>query len=485
MIKDITQFTPFQFKTDPYSHQREWFTTTCNMEYFAFFWEMGAAKSKVIIDTAAWLFLQQEIDGVVLVSDKGFYRNWDNKEIPIHMPDNIPYKSRVWDASAGVKEKRKVMEIMEATDDQLDILTINVESLAHKSGQEVLDRFIKNHYVLFVIDESTSIKNPRAKRTKAAIRFGQMCDYRRILTGTPITQSPLDLYAQCEFLNPGLLGHRSYVSFKSRYAIEEVQTLGSRSFKKIVGFKNLDELKDLIKGFSSRILKSEVMDLPDKLYQTVEVERTKEQVQAYNNLRQFALHQINGGDVTITSALTLLLRLHQINCGHIKDDDGRVSRIPSNRGRVCIDFVEEYLVEPNKAIIWCNNIEDIKIVGEELSSRGIRHVTYYGEKNSEQRAQALEHFENNPEVKVFVATPATAGKSLTLVQANLVIYYSNGYKLEDRLQSEDRCHRPGQKNNVTYIDLVSPGTVDEKVVKSFKDKKNLADMVIEDLSQMI
>jgi SNF2 family DNA or RNA helicase len=485
MITEVEKLGKFSFHTDPYEHQREDFERSRDLPYFAYFWEMGTGKSKPILDTALHLFLKQEIDGVLIVSDKGCYLNWHYDQIPKHVSSDWPIRNQYWASTMNRQRTLEVEELLVAKDDTLDFLCINVEALSHPRAYYFAEKFIRSHYCMMVVDESTSIKSHRAARTKACWRLGNQCDYRRIATGTPITQSPLDLWGQCEFLKQGLLGFSSFTVFKSHYAMIREVVQGRVRFEQILGYRNLDQLTKQIMPFSSRRLKDECLDLPEKVYETYYVEQTPEQKEAYRALREEALLLIDGGMVTITNALTLLGKLHQINCGHVKDDDGSIRRIPSNRVNALMELLDNI---PGKVVIWGYYQEDVRIIEEAI--RGVHgpnsYVTYFGETDVRDRQDYVARFRDREDCRWFIGTPATGGKGLNgLTVASHAIYYSNHYKLEPRLQSEDRIHRIGQVSRCTYTDMVCPRTVDVEIVQALKDKKDLATEVLDTIRLML
>lgn len=451
-----------------------------DMEYFAFFWEMGLGKTKIIIDTSAWLFMTRKIDGVLVLAPKGVFLNWVREELPTHVPENIPHRVAYWNADMKKSDIPACQAVLTAKDDTLDFLMINIEAMATEKGYMVAENFIKNHHTMLVVDESVSIKNPTAARTKAIQKLGSMCKYRRIADGTPITQSPLDLYAQCELLKHGVMKFPSFLQFKCYYAIVRRMTAGTRSYEKIIGYRNLDELTETIKAFSSRLLKQECLDLPEKIYMTRFVEATKEQEEAYERLKEEALMVLeNGSVVSSTSVLTTMMKLHQINCGHVADDDGKIQLIPSNRIKTLLQVIEEIPATAN-IIIWAHFQQDIRMICEALKGAYGEDccVHYYGETSSAQRPENIQKFKNSSACRFFV-TSSAGSRGITLVNATYSIYYSQDYNLGVRLQSEDRNHRIGQTNNVTYIDLLIPKTVDEKIVKALRAKKSLADEVLD------
>ena len=320
---------------------------------------------------------------------------------------------------------------------------------------------------------------------KNIIGLGKYAKYRRIMTGSPITKNPLDLYTQCEFLDPWLLDFTSYYAFRNRYAEMKTMHLRGRSIQVVSEFKNLGELSDTVKQFSYRVLKEDCLDLPPKNFIKRHITLTPEQQKVYKQMKDSALAILNGKVSTTMTVLTQLMRLHQITCGHFTADDGSEQEVKSNRMNELMSILEE---TEGKAIIWANYQKDIKTITKEIiKTYGPGSVVdYYGLTAQEDRQDHIRKFQNDPGCRFLIGTPQTGGYGITLTQANTVIYYSNGYDLEKRLQSEDRAHRIGQKKAVTYIDLITPKTVDEKIRKALRKKINIATEIMgEELRQWI
>lgn len=448
----------------------------------------NSGKTKVMIDNIGVLYQEGHITGALVLAPKGVYRNWSDKEIPTHLPDNINRELIVWDAAASPGRKDYLMKQVKKWDGKtLQIMVFNIESLNSATGKKLITEFIKKHdgNIFALVDESTCIKNHKAKRTKEAIEIGSKCKVKRIATGSPITNSPLDLFSQCAFLSKGLLGYGSYYAFKNTFAeIEKVQNRQGQHYEKILAYKNLDKLSTLVEKFSYRVTKKECLDLPEKIYMTRHIDLTPEQIRIYKEMKdhQFSLIQKDKEvlEMSVQVVLTKLLRLHQILCGTFTSDDGVCERIPNNR----ITALKEVLEETNgKVIIWATYLADIKAICEALKEEygEDSFVTYYGEVSADDRVKAIQMFqdENSP-VRFFVGNVQTAGKGITLTAANTVVYYSNNFSLELRQQSEDRAHRIGQKNPVTYIDFVVKGSLDEKIINSLINKRDIANAVLQD-----
>jgi SNF2 family DNA or RNA helicase len=382
----------------------------------------------------------------------------------------------LWQANITKKQQEKLDSLFENSSD-LHILIMNVEALSTDKGVKFASKFLNSHKTLMAIDESTTIKNPSAKRTKNIIALGKQAKYRRIMTGSPITKNPLDLYSQCEFLDPYLLDFTSYYAFRNRYAEMKTMHLHGRSIQVVSEFKNLDELSDTVKTFSDRVLKEDCLDLPPKNWIKRHILLTADQRKIYEQMKKAAMAVLNGKVTTTMTVLTQLMRLHQITCGHFTADDGTTQLIDNNRTKELMNILEE---TEGKAIIWANYQRDVtQIINNIVKEYGPGSVVdYFGLTPQEERQDNIRKFQNDSKCRFIVGTPQTGGYGITLTQANTVIYFSNGYDLEKRLQSEDRAHRIGQKKNVTYIDLIAEDTVDEKIVEALRKKINIASEVL-------
>ena len=466
----------YKFKTKPYKHQLTALEKSWNKETYAYFMEMGTGKTKVLIDNMSMLYDKGKIDGALIIAPKGVVKTWYEQELPTHLPNHIENVTVLWQPNITKKQQEKLESLYEI-ETALHILVMNVEAFSTDKGIKFAAKFLNSHKTLMAIDESTTIKTPTAKRTKNIIDLGKHAKYRRILTGSPITKNPLDLYTQCEFLDPYLLDFASYYSFRNRYAEMKTMHLRGRSIQVVSEFKNLGELSDTVKTFSERVLKEDCLDLPPKVFMKRYVTLTADQKKLYNQMKEQALAILNGKMTTTMTVLTQLMRLHQITCGHFTADDGSTQAVDSNRLNELMSVLQE---TEGKAIIWANYQLSVgEIIQRIVKEYGKdSYVHYYGLTSQEDRQDFIRRFQNDPKCRFLVGTPQTGGYGITLTQANTVIYYSNGYDLEKRLQSEDRAHRIGQKKTVTYVDLICEDTVDEKIVKALRDKINIASEVL-------
>jgi len=466
----------YKFKTKPYKHQLTALEKSWHKENFAYFMEMGTGKTKVLIDNLAMLYDKGKVDGVIIVAPKGVVKTWYEQELPTHLPDHIENVTVLWQPNITKKQQEK-LETLYEIGTALHILIMNVEALSTDKGVKFARKFLASHRSMMAIDESTTIKNPSAKRTKNIISLGKHAKYRRIMTGSPITKNPLDLYTQCEFLDPWLLDFASYYAFRNRYAEMKTMHIRGRSIQVVHAFQNLSELSDKVKNFSYRVLKEDCLDLPPKTFMKRHVSLTTDQKKIYEQMKKQAMAVLNGKVKSTMTVLTQLMRLHQITCGHFTADDGSTQAVESNRLNELMSVLDE---TEGKAIIWANYQLSVgEIIQKIIKEYGEdSYVHYYGLTSQEERQDNIRKFQNDPKCRFLIGTPQTGGYGITLTQANTVIYYSNSYDLEKRLQSEDRAHRIGQQKNVTYIDLIAEDTVDEKIVKALRNKINIASEVM-------
>lgn len=467
----------YEFKTTPFQHQRRALQAMRGREFFALLMEMGTGKTKVAIDDIGILLSEDEIDLAIVFAPKGVYKNWVRREIPAHMPSDLlsGIVLGVWESGGGSSENKKTLEKLLHT---RGILVINIEAVSSgDKAMRYIDLLMKNRRVAVYIDESTKIKNHSSNRSKNVMKIGRGAKYRRIMTGSPVTRSPLDLFSQFEFLSPGSLGSRSFYAFRARYAVMQQKTFGGRSVDIVVGYRNLDELTDRVSHHSFRVLKEECLDLPAKVYETVDVDLTDEQRRVYNEVRDEAFSVLENGEiVSATAIITQILRLQQVVCGHVTDADGVVRTLRSGRVEAMMDVLEEI---SGKVVIWARFRHDIRCIAEALrETYGDDSVAEFHGGNTATREDEADRFISDPSCRFMVSNQQSGGYGNTWIAANTVIYYSNDYDLEKRLQSEDRTHRAGQTKSVTYIDLVARGTVDEKILHALRKKIDIAAVVL-------
>ena len=465
----------FNFKTQPYSHQKTCLDNSWDKQTYAFFMEMGTGKTKVAIDNIGLLKLHKGISGVLILAPKSVYTVWSVDEINKHMSPDVEYEIYAWNI-----DKPKQIQKSFNTKGKLKIFCMNVEALSTPRGLKGALDFLTSHpNNLTIVDESTTIKTPTSNRTKNIFSLREHAKYRRILTGSPVTKSPLDLFSQCAFLDPWLLNHDSYWTFKSRYAITKKIEVQGRRVEIVVGYRNLGELSDIIKPFSKRVLKEDCLDLPDKTYVKHYVELTPEQKKVYQQMKQEAIAFLDGKMQSSATVMTQLMRLHQITCGHFTADDGTIKDLPCSRLGELMNILENI---EGKTIIWSHYTHDVRrIIAEIKKVYGEESVVdYYGATNTDARSLNIKKFQTDDKCRFFVGTTHTGGYGITLTAGSNMIYFSNGYDLEKRQQSEARIDRIGQTRKMTYIDIMTSDTIDERIVKALRNKVDIANTIMDE-----
>lgn len=458
----------YPYKTIPYEHQRNALNQSAEKVQWAYFMEMGTGKTKVTIDNMAYLFLKKQITSALIIAPKSVYTVWET-EIETHMPEDVKYKIFKW----NIDKPKDLIKLNKY--DHFRIFLINVEALSTKRGFEgCIDYLSKNKLNFVALDESTTIKNRSAKRTKNILGLRQLSHIRRILTGSPITKSPLDLYTQCQFLSPELLGFSSYLAFRNRYAEMTDIPVGSGRYISVPKYyKRIEELEIRLKQFSTRIRKDQCLDLKPKIRQKRYIELEGEGKKIYDRLRTSALAIVEDSTISFSNKLTEIIKLHQVCNGFTKDDEGKILNLHELKLKALEEIIEE---TDGKIIIWANYLWNIHQINHFLKVRYGEEstVSIFGEVNVEDRKKAVERIQTDEKTRFMVGNPTTGGFGLTLTACNTVIYFSNNYNLEVRKQSEDRAHRIGQKGSVLYIDIVARNTLDEAIMKSLTNKGQIA-----------
>ena len=486
---------PYTQKTKPFKHQAELYERTRDLKTYALFHEMGTGKTKPVIDTIGHLFESGEINGALVLAPKAVAPNWVNDELPLHFGlDPKRYRVFLWDTSKAnnIGYQEKLAKFLATPPDKLAILLMSYDAIMTErrkgtkrgvlKGKEAAKKILVDRRCIFVLDESARIKTPKAKRTKRVQAASIYAPYRRIMTGTPITQGPFDMFAQLRFLDADVwkrMGCGSFPAFKAMFGdwMEHVRGDNGQRFQTLIGYKNLAILSKVVDEMGDRLLKADVLDLPPKLYDKRTFDLGKEQRRLYDELKREFIIWLDSGDmVTAPLAITRMLRLQQITSGYLPTDDGNMIEIEPNDRLAC--FMETAEDITSQAIAWGRFQKDIDLMEAALKKAGKTCVVYDGRVSQADREKRRAEFKAG-DAQWFVGNPAAAGEGLTLLVPT-VIYYSNSFKLGDRLQSEDRAHRIGQDKPVLYIDIVARGTLDRAILRALRDKVDLASQVLGD-----
>lgn len=461
--------------------------------------EQGTGKTWVFLADAERLYAAGEIDAVLIIAPKGVHINWVEREIPKHM--NVPYIARYWLAGMGKKAKARLEEIFTPRDNgaqpPLRILAMNYDALTTREGFAYAKKFLLCTKAMIIGDESSKWRNPKSGRTEAGMELKPLVEYRRIGTGTPVPNGPMNIFAPMEFLEEGLLGCSTYRAFVAEYAKlidndhpmkkKMIQNNPRIAWAQIIErdeetgrpiYRNLDKLQRLIEPHSFRVLKKDCLDLPEKIPpKNIYIELTPKQRAAYKTMeKQF---RVDLGDKLLTvKKLNAITKLQQITSGFILVNGQPVYIADKNpRIEALKDFDED---QTRPYIVWAQFREELRAAAAALRKAGKRVVEYHGGITSQrQREAAVDDFQSG-KADVFVGQPGAGGLGLTLTEAENVLFLSNGWDLEIRQQAEDRPHRIGLRHPVGYFDIVARGTVDEPIAAAHQSKAAISRIILND-----
>lgn len=469
-------------KTPPMVHQLAAWSAHRDSPARAHWWDPGTGKTKVVIDTACYLHQRGNITGLFVLAPSGVHRAWATDELPAHAW--VRYRAFVWETSKkGTRDFKIDFEDLLVVRDELAVLCMTYAAFTTDVGGMAAKRFLTAHRCLYAADETSKIKTPSAKVTKRVLASAKYAPYRRALNGTPVSDSPFQAFSQVAFLDPDAwrreLGIPNFTRFKGFFGEYETKWGHGRQYPELVGYRNLDKLNVVLNQVGERIRKDDVLDLPPKTYVKRYFDLCKDQRDLYEELRHNYRSDLHGGALTVESTLARITRLQQVAGGFAPTDENKQPRrIGDKRPRIeaLLEVLEEY---GGKAIVWARFTAEVDEITSALSQKGISFVRYDGEVDVDDRRDAKDAFTTG-DARIFVSKTSCAGHGLTLIQATTVIYYSNNYSLDQRQQSEDRAHRKGQTQGVTYVDIVANDTVDERILECLRTKQEIAGSVTGD-----
>lgn len=484
----------YSSRTVPMAHQAEAVQRMLPRPAYALLMETGTGKTKPVLDEFGYLEAANEIKDLLVIAPAGCYRNWtcdkgeseDNwSEIRKHLSGDLLDRLRVATWRSGSAQSKRDIESLLQCGDRPRMLCVNVEALSREGGAEAAClEFLSYRGCEVVIDESTTIMHGDSRRTEAVTRIGAAATRRRIMTGLVSPTDPMNLFSQFWFLDWRILGFQTSFGFRARYSILKkaefkVTTKKGRRVNPIVsvGHRNLNELNRKIAPHSYRVLKKDCMDLPPKTYRIREVEMTGEQRRVYAEMRKYCTTKLDcEAHVTATLVLNQMRVLHQVLCGYVnKDEEGITRLVKSNRTSVLMEELSEC---DGKFVVWCSYVHNVNEIAGAIEKKfGPGSCAKFWGENLTTRPGEERRFLEDPRCRGMVSTPGSGGMGNNWVVANLVIYYSNLDNLSHRVQSEDRTHRRGQMQPVTYVDLMVPGTVDERFVNSMRKKIDMASAI--------
>lgn len=459
----------------PMAHQVQAATRAAGREAFFFAHAMGAGKTYTMIALAMSMYRAGMIDAMVVLCPatimtdvwEGQIQQWtEGTEVEVCIAKSSTHASTAKFVAQGPSGRMR-------------FLVMSIQAMSSDKGRafSFARDFMRTHRSVLAVDESSRIKNPKAKRTKNIIELGNYADYRWCATGTKITNGIHDLYSQFRFLDWKIIGHKSYYTFQNRYC-----RMGGFEGRQIIGYDNVNELLELIGPSIHVIRKEDANDLPPKTYQVRSVEASPEQKKLYAQLANYMEAHDGNATLTVKTMLERMTRYQQLAGGNFPYQDGKewTTRPVSGTNPKITELLDLLDDTDESVIIWARFVPEIMAIDAALSVKygADAVVTYYG--GTEDRKDAIVRFQGK-KARFMVANQATAGMGLTLTAATIAVYYSNSFSYEDRVQSEDRCHRTGQTHPVTYIDLLSDLPIDQDIRRALSEKKSMATFVADKL----
>lgn len=475
--------TEFPLRLPNFKHQQTEWERHRDDDARALLWQMRTGKTKATLDLACYRWAKGDIQAVLVIAPNGVHCNWVRRQLPVHMWNTVPYVAHAWQASEAAKPEHAASldRVMSAKPSEaLAVLAVNSESIIHDKPAKLIGRFLRKYKgrVMLVVDESHDFRSPGSKRTKRARSLKRYCRVRRILTGTAVSNSPLAAYSQFELLEDKALGFDTFADFEGHYAyyVQE-RTKGGRSYDRLDHYRNLDDLQERMARWSSVVLREDVDDMPELVMDERTVALPERLMEAYRTLvKEMILELEDGGEVEAVDGGARLVKLQQMLGGFVVDVDGQVRElVPDDDNPRLQAMLDEVRSSDRKVIVWCKYREDIRRVVRTLTKEGIRCVEYHGAVHSQaKRQQAIDAFNSDPGVRVFVGQPKAGGQGLDLSAADLILWYSHTFDLIERDQANERATQIGGRT-VTIKDFVTPGTVDEYILANLGEKRSVSE----------
>lgn len=437
---------------------------------YAWFLETGTGKTILSLENMKYLWEHKKINAAIITAPKTVLKPVWLKTLGDFYSGVLPFYTFQWIGEFTESQERLANQILrlDRNPDHMPIFLINIEAFSHTKIYDIVGRVLRHWHVMWIMDESTTIKSPTTKRTKGILKISHLADYKRILSGYPVLKSPEDLYSQIQFLGPHLMPYSSFYAFRNEFCL--LKKLDNR-VSITIGAKNIDKLANVIQPFTVRLTKKQCLDLPEKIRTVRYIEMSVEQRKYYNQMKEEGYVTIKNNVNSFASTLLVQLeKLHQIANGMILD---KKEFFDCYKYKVLVDIIKNEIGD-NQVVVWSSYVDNIEFMSDIMECR-----TLYGETAMNTRDKILLEF-NAGKFQILVCNPATAKYGLNLTSAHYSIYFNNSFKLEDRIQSEDRLHRIGQSNKVTYIDLITDDTIEQKVLDTLEKKHSIGAAVLKD-----
>lgn len=478
-----------QYKVEPWIHQRQAIERAVSRDHFGLFMDPGTGKTLTAVNILRYKYsVAKRLLPTLILAPPVVLTNWQ-REFMMH--STLKATDIIVLAGTGKKRLELLQRAIANGPGRGFVAITNYESL-------LMEPLFKALYewrpTCIVADESHRVKEPSAKRTKAAIKLADRAtDCRLILTGTPVLNSPMDLFSQYRVLDGGATFGTNYFAFRNRYFYDK--NAGMPPGKHFPDWRvrdgALQEINKAISVSSMTAKKADCLDLPPLVKKVIHVPLSSKQQKLYNDMKTDFVAYLNDKACVAQLAITKALRLQQIVSGFVslEDDDGDRS-VVELKDNPRADALKELLAElapHRKVLVWATfrqNYATIRAICEALA---LRYVELHGEVPAAQRQKSVDAFQTDPACRVLIGHPGSGGIGVNLVAADHAIYYSRSFSLEADIQSEARNHRGGSEifPSITRIDLVAPATIDEVVLKALAAKQEIGHKLLMQLKEEV
>lgn len=480
--QDAVPVAEMPITVKPFQHQVLGFNIGIQLPHHALWMEMGTGKTLTEVAILGRRYLDGRLRRVLIVAPSSVVPVWPREfEAFARFPTDVrPLEGAVAKrkkllAEWPQPEERDVTRFGQVTPETLrsplQVAVVNYEAV--RLMREEIAHWLKAvDGSAIVCDESQRIKTPSSQQSKALHFLGRVVDYTAVLTGTPVTQAPMDVFSQYKFLDPAIFGH-VFSTFRARHAI-----MGGFEGREIIGYRSLDDLQRKALSVAFRVTKEECLDLPEQIDVQRFVSLEDDAKRTYDKIAKDMVAELEegGAEITTQNVLTKLLRLQQITGGFVRDDEGVDHAVSTAKLRELADVLDE---TQGKVVVFARFREEIKAITTMLEDRGLSPARIWGDTPMGERGSQVERFQTDPECRAFVAQIQTAGLGITLTAASTAVFYSLDFSFANYDQARSRLHRIGQTNRVTNVHLLAKGTVDEAVMRALKRKRNVADAVVD------
>lgn len=456
----VEPIAPMPIKATPFQHQIKAFNVGMELPAAALLMEQGCGKTLTSIAIAGCRFQRGEIKRLLVIAPTSVVPVW-----PKEFEEYGDFPHDVKSLEGSTAKRKQILTAWKPDDTVLQVAVINYEG-----SWRMDDAIYRWGPDMIILDESQRIKSHQAKQSKEIHRLGAQARYRLILTGTPITNGPLEFFSQYKFLDPRIFG--TFYSFRNRYAV-----MGGYGNHQVIAYKNMDELTEKAHSIAFRVTKSEALDLPDFTDQTLFCDLEPSAEKIYKQVADESVAELEQSTISANNVLTRLLRLSQITGGYVGDEEGSIFNVSQAKMKVLEETIDDLISAGKKAVIFARFIPEMNAIQELLEKKKLGFVRISG--GTTNRGSLVDQFQKDPDCKVFLGQLKAVREGLTLTAADTAIFYSLDYSYADYSQARARIHRIGQKNHCTYIHLIARGTVDEEVMQALADKKGVADMIVD------